>query len=118
MDVLSSNMGLMLFGFHAGNVHIVNNTHGFLDDCSSWVLVWSGNLKYISGTILFPIYIWLIFSYLHRQIPRIFARLLVGTLFYLLGDLCVLFIDLIRLIKHHCQYKFVHVRCKHAFHFI
>ena len=32
MDVLSSNNGLMLFGFHTDGIHIVDNTYDLLDN--------------------------------------------------------------------------------------
>lgn len=70
LDVPSSYMGFTLFGYHMGNVHIVNNSEGFVDPCSSWILAWSGNLKYVSGTFLFPIYMWFIFLYLRNKVPR------------------------------------------------
>ena len=94
MEIFSSFMGLMLFGYHASNIQFVNHTLEPSDLCSSWVLIWSGNLKYISGTLLFLVYIWFIFSYLHKRIPRMFARLFVGMLLYWLGGLCLLLTDL------------------------
>ena len=94
MDIFSSYMGLMLFGYHTSNIQFVNNTLEFPDQCSSWALIWSGSLKYISGTLLFPVYIWLIFSYLHKRIPKMFIRLFVGIILYWLGSLCLLVTDL------------------------
>ena len=95
VNVASSYMGLTIFGFHAGSVHSVNNSMGFLGSCSSWVLVWSGNLKYISGAVLFPIYMWFIFSYLRNRVPKMFVRLGAGIVMYLLGNLSLLTIDLV-----------------------
>ena len=95
VDVPSSYTGFTMFGYHVSNVHIVNQSGGFVDPCSSWILVWSGNLKFISGTLLFPIYMWFIFSYLRNNVPRMFVRLSAGVILYLLGNLCLLFIDLI-----------------------
>ena len=68
VDVPSSYiMGFTLFRYHVGNVHNVNHSGGFVDPCSSWVLAWSGNLKYVSGTyvsgtFLFPVYMWFILT--------------------------------------------------------
>ena len=103
MDVPSSYLGLVMFGYHAGDVHNVNDSIGLLDNCSHWVLVWSGSLKYICGTLFFPIYIWLVFSYLRRRIPKMFVRLFAGIVLYLLGNLFLLAIDLIghRLLDNH-----------------
>ena len=106
VDVPSSLIGLVLLGFHTGDVHYThsNNSHQGIDDCTSWELVWSGNLKYISGTLLFPLYIWFIFSCLHRRIPKMFTRLISGVVMYLLGNLFLLVNDLVGHIifaKHH-----------------
>ena len=107
VDVPSSLIGLVLFGYHTGNIHYIyvdsNTSHRGIDDCTSWMLVWSGNLKYISGTILFPFYIWFIFSCLHRRIPKMFTRLISGVVMYLLGNLFLLVIDLVGHVtsKHH-----------------
>ena len=97
VDVPSSLIGLMMIGFHTGNIHYThsNNSHQGIDDCTSWELVWSGNLKYISGTLLFPLYIWFIFSCLHRRIPKMFTRLIFGVVMYLLGNLFLLVNDLV-----------------------
>ena len=103
MDVPSSYLGMVMFGYHAGDVHNVNDSSGLLDNCSHWVLVWSGSLKYICGTLFFPIYIWLVFSYLRRRIPRMFVRLFSGIVLYLLGNLFLIAVDLIghRLLDNH-----------------
>ena len=103
MDVPSSYLGLVTFGYHAGDVHNLNDSNGLLDNCSHWALVWSGSLKYIFGTFFFPIYIWLVFSYLRHRIPRMFVRLFSGIILYLLGNLFLIAIDLIghRLLYNH-----------------
>ena len=104
MDIPSSYLVLFIFGYHAGNVHVdTNNGSSWLDHCSSWVTVWSGNLKYTSGTFLFPLYIWFVFSFLRNRIPRIFRRLFTGIILYVLGVFLLLIIDLVGhiLYKHH-----------------
>ena len=97
VDVPSSFIGLALFGYHTGNVYVksLNDSYKLFNDRTSWELVWSGNLKYISGTLLFPLYIWFIFSCLHRRIPKMFTRLISGVVMYLLGNLFLLFNDLV-----------------------
>ena len=91
-DVPSSYIGFTTFGYHTSNVVI--GSRGFINNCSSWILVWSGSLKYILGTVLFPIYMWFIFSHLRNRIPRMFVRLFAGIIMYLLGSLCLLLTDL------------------------
>ena len=102
MDVPSSFLGLVMFGYHAGDVHS-SDSNGLLINCSHWVLVWSGSLKYIFGTLCFPIYIWLMFFLLRKRIPRMFVRLFSGIVLYLLGSLFLIAIDLIghRLLDKH-----------------
>ena len=98
IDVQSSFPGLMLFGYHAGREQVpdMNGTyHYLLDRCSSWVLMWSGNFKYVSGTLLFPVYIWFIFSYRYGRIPKMFKRLVAGIIMYLLGNFSLLSTDLV-----------------------
>ena len=98
VDVQSSFPGLMLFGYHAGREHVADTNgtyHHLLDRCSSWVLMWSGNFKYVSGTLLFPVYIWFIFSYRYGRIPKMFKRLVAGIIMYLLGNFSLLITDLV-----------------------
>ena len=96
MDVPSSYMGFMLFGLHTGNVHFISvEPKGGFVNCTSWVLLRSGSLKYAAGTLLFPVYMWVIFSYLHKRIPQMFVRLLTGIIVYMLGNLCLVITDLI-----------------------
>lgn len=44
--------------------------------CSwKWVILDTGGLKYITASLIFPVYIWLLYSVLRNRIPRIFTRL-------------------------------------------
>ena len=96
MDVPSSYMGFMLFGLHTGSVHYISvGPIGGFVNCTSWVLLRSGSLKYIAGTLVFPVYMWVTFSCLRKRIPRMFVRLLAGIIVYMLGNLCLIITDLI-----------------------
>ena len=100
MDIPSSLLGFMSFGYHIGNVHsntafyvLKNGT--YFDHCGAWIAVWSGNLKYVSGTLIFPLYIWFVFSYLRSRIPKMFTRIAIGVVIYLCGVLCMMITDLV-----------------------
>lgn len=60
-----------------------------------WLILESGTLAYAITVIIFPVYIWLIYSLLRRCIPRIFIRLLLGGILLLLTVFLMLVIDLI-----------------------
>ena len=60
-----------------------------------WLVLESGNLGQLFTVVTFPIYIWLIFSFLRRCIPKIFTRLLVGGLLLLIGVLSMFATDLL-----------------------
>ena len=57
------------------------------------VFLETGGLRMISSMILFPIYIWIIFSLLRKRFPNLFLRLSVGILLRLLGVISLLAID-------------------------
>ena len=78
-----------LIGFALISVHI---SHEGLYYChSSWILLESGALKYITSTIFFPIYTCIILG--RKRIPKMFVRLGFGIVILLLGVLYFLVID-------------------------
>lgn len=65
-------------------------------DCTArWLVVESGTLGYLISVIMFPLYIWLIYSVLRRCIPRIFIRLFLGGLLLFLTVIFMLVTDLV-----------------------
>ena len=60
-----------------------------------WLILESGTLAYAITVIVFPVYIWLIYSLLRRCVPRIFIRLLLGGILLILTVFFMLVIDLI-----------------------
>ena len=60
-----------------------------------WLVLESGTLGYLFSTVIFPVYIWLIYSFLRRCIPRIFSRLFLGGLLLLLSVLIMFVTDLV-----------------------
>ena len=64
-----------------------------------WLILESGTLAYAITVIAFPVYIWMIYSLLRRCVPRIFNRLLLGGVLFLLTVFFMLVIDLIGHLK-------------------
>ena len=60
-----------------------------------WLVLESGTLGQLFSVIIFPVYIWLIFSFLRRCIPRIFTRLFFGGVLLLIGVLSMFMTDLL-----------------------
>ena len=93
LEVPASYFVFPLFGLHTLHYHV----HAGKEFCSgdgAWeVTVGSGNLmNMLSELILFPLYIWLTFTLLHKRV-RMFTRLFVGAVFCLLGVTSLLIID-------------------------
>ena len=63
--------------------------------CAIWILLDSGVLRYIIGSIFLPVYIYIYFFLLRRSImSKILVRLFIGLVIYILGILSMLAIDL------------------------
>ena len=95
LEVPASTFIFPLFG-----IHILHHfKHGLgSQQCDSGVLwelhVGSSSLMTIVSTVfLFPGYIWIVFSLLHKKVPKLFTRLGIGVTFCLLGVVSLLVID-------------------------
>ena len=71
---------------------------------TKWVLLQSRVLGYIVSILFVPIYIWVVFSFLRRKIPKILTRLQVAFGISFCGVLSFLIIDLIG----HFHYRHQH----------
>ena len=61
-----------------------------------YVILVSGSIKNILTTlIVFPVYIWVVFSFLRNKIPKLFHRLGVGIVICILGVVSLLIIDVV-----------------------
>ena len=49
----------------------------------------------INSDLLFPLYIWIVFSLLRKKIPKLFLRLGVGIVICILGVVSLLIIDVV-----------------------
>ena len=95
LEVPASTFIFPLFG-----IHILHHfKHGLgSQQCDSGVLwnlhMGSSSLIIIVSTVfLFPGYIWIVFSLLHKKVPKLFTRLGIGVLFCLLGVVSLLVVD-------------------------
>ena len=84
-----------LFGLHTGN----REKHFIQQNCSInhivSIAVQLGFLTAFTTNILFPIYIWTVFSTLRRNIPKIFTRMGIGIVLSLLGVFTMIIIDIV-----------------------
>ena len=69
------------------------------------VLFDSESLKSIATVVLFPLYVWLIYSVLRQCIPRTFTRIKIGILALVSGLVCMFFLDLLAHILRHKYHK-------------
>ena len=83
-----------LFSFHAGTA---GSSHLSVRNCSMLIamtrIVETGGLTAVFTNIIFPVYIWIVFSLLRRNLPKIFTRLGIGIILSLLGVVSMLIID-------------------------
>ena len=82
-----------IFGLPLISVHIAQKGNVYCD--ASWNIVKSGSLRYIISAVVFPMYIYFMFSVRMSRLPKILTRLSVGILLYLLGVSSMFIMDLI-----------------------
>ena len=91
LQVPASPLVFPLFGLHISSV-IKHISH----DCSSTkILLQSGSLMSMTSVIFFPLYIWILFSLFRNKMPKMFTRLRVGLVLFLLGVFSMFIIDLV-----------------------
>ena len=73
--------------------------------CVKEILFESESLKSIATVVLFPLYVWLLYSVLRQCIPRTFTRIKVGILALVSGLVCMFFLDLLAHILRHKYHK-------------
>ena len=89
MEVQTGITGFMVFGLHTG--YPVD----YANRCTVWVLLESGALMHVLGSIFLPVYMYIYFILLrHTTSSKMFNRLRVGIILWILGTLSMLAIDL------------------------
>ena len=91
LQVPGSFTVLPLFGLHTGYNSNVEAEH---KQCN-WKVYFlrSNSMVWLISTLVFPLYIWFIFSFLRKRMPRILIRLSVGILLLFLGIVSMLIVD-------------------------
>ena len=91
LDVPTSTVSLLFIGRHITSSSILGN------NCDDWkaIVMNSGLLRCIIRVVFFPIYMWVNFVLLRRNVPRILFRLGLGIVVYLMGVLSILAVDII-----------------------
>ena len=75
--------------------HVIKHKKGDYANCSPRnILLDVSSLKSLMTVLLFPIYVWLIYSVLRQCIPKIFTRIKVGALALILGLMGMFLIEL------------------------
>jgi peptide/histidine transporter 3/4 len=93
LQIPASLIVFPLFGIHTGHDKD-SYVHPEHDQCN-WDLLFlrSNIMVWLISTLLFPLYIWLIFSRLRKRMPRILIRLSIGILILFLGVVSMVVID-------------------------
>ena len=98
LEVPASYFIFPLFGLHL--LHPYDHYKKYHELCTKEfvlkLMTGSGAMmNLVSIVILFPTYIWIIFYYLHKQVPKLFVRLGIGITLCLLGVVSLLVTDII-----------------------
>ena len=86
-----------LFGLHTAH-HIPNSSYAQVEhEHCNWkvFMLCSNSMVWLISTLVFPLYIWLIFLFLRKRMPRILIRLGVGTILLFLGVVSMLIVDVV-----------------------
>ena len=96
--------------FSAFAEHFTSNDRGiYSHNCTlTWAIFDTGTLKVLIVVVTFPVYIWLVYSLLRNCIPRMFVRLWMGILLFVLGAASMLLIDLTGHVVHYYRYHEEH----------
>ena len=95
LEVPASFFIFSLFGIHI--LHY--SKHRLVSQQCDSGLLWdlhmgsSSLMTIVSTVFLFPGYIWIVFSLLHKKVPKLFTRLGIGVIFCLLGVVSLLVVD-------------------------
>ena len=105
VDFQASNLVMYTFGAH---VRAKEHNKTWL-----WVMLNTGVLKNVISTLVFPVYIWIVFHLLRNHIPRILYRLGFGVLLCFAGSVSLLIIDTVGHAHYHenrlkCVFNFTY----------
>ena len=95
LQVPASQYVYPLFGFHTSFAERYFVTRNCSASKVLTRIVETGGLTALLTNILFPLYIWFVFSVLRKKSPKIFTRLKIGIVVCLLGVISMLIIDVV-----------------------
>ena len=98
LQVPASSILFPLFGLHTGH-HIPNSSYAQAEhEHCNWkvFMLRSNTMVWLISTLVFPLYIWYIFSFLRKRMPRIVIRLGVGIILLFLGVVSILIVYVVR----------------------
>ena len=89
MEIQTSTTGFITLGPYT------SYSEDFIHRCTIWIFLESGAMRYVTRSIFIPLYMNVQFSFLQRSIvSRMFSRLCIGIIVWILGTLSMLAIDL------------------------
>ena len=97
LQVPASSIVFPLFGLHTGH-HIPNSSYAQAEhEHCNWkvFMLRSNTMEWLISTLVFPLYIWYIFSFLRKRMPRILIRLGIGIILLFLGVVSILIVDVV-----------------------
>ena len=101
LDVPSSDTLFPLFSLHtAPKTAFSNGTCGW-----KWMLLESGTLSSLTAVVVFPLYMWVIYSVLRNEVPKILVRLGFAICLYIMAIVSLLAVDLTGHITLHVEQK-------------
>ena len=103
MDQLINNFIMVFVSLHIGSI-----SQSVQQYPMEYFVTNAGILHYAVSTLLFPIYVWIIFSLLGSRVPKMLTRIGCGLIMYFIGVLSVLAVDLI---GHHLNKKTDEIYC-------
>ena len=95
LEVPSSYYLFPNFALHIAKYNQFNTHDLTCRSPAEWILIQSGCLGYIVSIVLMPLYIWLIYSFLRKRVPKILNRLTLAFIISLVGMLYMLITDLV-----------------------
>ena len=84
-----------LFTLHTGKEYQFYGNNMSCSSPAKWVIIQSGSMGYIFSIMFLPFYMWIVYSFLRKRVPKILNRLLLSVATSLAGVVCLLIVDLI-----------------------
>ena len=90
--------------------HIIKQSKNQTTCSVKEVMIDTDSIKSVATAVLFPVYVWLIYSIMRGCIPKTFTRITVGIAILVAGLICMFSMELLAHLLHHKHHKYG-VRC-------